>query len=143
MEKWGSQEENSLTRVGFHRLVVGLRNDEARAERGRAILLRVKLQSMAHRFAKISDAIFAARFDEELQLVPAEPQRLDDVLTGDEIPDQDRLLVYETKPCRTSLINLWSDRLVADAAHLHSGRHNHSDVRRRAIRCIVMKWKPA
>src|SRR2546422_3926970 len=142
MEKWGSQEENSLTRVGFHRLVVGLRNDEARAERGPSMLRRVKLQSMAHRFAKISDAIFAARFDEELQLVPAEPQRLDDVLAGDEIPDQDRLLVDETKAGSPTLINLRSDRLVANAAHLHSGRYNHGDVRRRAIRGVIMKWKP-
>ena len=97
---------------------------------------------MSHRFAKIADAIFAARLDEELQFVPAEPQRFDHVLTGDKIPDQDRLFVDKTKTGSPALINLRSDRLVADAAHLHPGRHNHGDVRRRAIRGIIMKRKP-
>ena len=143
IEKFGSEKQNSRTRVSFDGFIVGLRDDEARSECRRAILVRIKLQRAAHRLTVVAEASLAPRLDEELQLVLSVSERLDDVLAGDEIADQHRLLVHETKARGPGLINLRGNRLVTDSANLHSRRHDHGDFRSRAVGGIVVKRKPA
>ena len=118
-------------------------NNETRSERGRAILVGIKLEGVAHQLAIIADPIFAARLNKELQLVLAHAQRFDDVHTRHEVSDQHWLFVDETKARGAGLINLRRDRFIADTTDLHSRGHNDSDVGCGSIRRIVMERKPA
>ena len=68
------------------RFIVGLRHDHARAERGRAVLLRVEVQRAAYQLAVRRDPIFTAGLNKELHLVPPETKTPGNELSGDKVP---------------------------------------------------------
>ena len=143
VEKFRSQEKHSRPRVSIHRFIISLRDDQTIAERRRAVLVRIKLERLAHQLPKIRDAVFAAWLNEKLQFISSHAQRLRDVCSGNEIANQHWLFVDEAKAGDTGLIDLRDDRFVADAANLHTCRYDDRDVRGSAVGRIIMKRKPA
>src|SRR5207248_11538565 len=89
--------------IRIHRLVIGLGNDEAMAERRRAVFLCVELERASHQLAKVRNATLAAGLHKELQFITSHAQSLRDVRSGDEVADEDRLLVHEMKSRRAVL----------------------------------------
>src|SRR5258708_37761735 len=125
-------------------MVRGLRQNKPLAAGGQAVLARVKLQYLAHRFSETVDAIFAARPGVELDLVAAEAQGSRDVLTGSKVSRQGRLTTNETIARRAIFgLLLRGHGLVAGARNLQPRMHDYRDVTGGPIRRIIMRGKPS
>src|SRR5215471_5482003 len=143
IEEFRSQEKHSWPRVGIHGFIVGLRDNETISERRIAIFMGIELERMAHQLAEIADTTLAAGFDEKLQIVLTHPQRLGYVPAGNEIADEDRLLINETKSGDAGFVDLGRNRFVADSADDHPRGDDDGDIRRGPVGGIIMEGKPA
>ena len=83
------------------------------AEGWRAVLLRIKLQRLAHRLCVTINAAFAAGLGVKLYLVIAEAQRLGNVRPCGDVADERRLAIDEAITAHAVRVRLLDDGLVA------------------------------